>query len=256
MTNPFGTEEMAAGYATSRPPIHQLILKRVQSPVQALAQRALDIGCGAGVSTKALEGFATQCIGMEPAEAMLQWTDTVAPEAEFVVGSAEAIPLAANSIDLITAAGSLNYVSLDSFFGEAIRVLIPQGVLVVYDFSAGKSFRNSLSLEQWFSTFQQRYPSPPNEARSLNPEILSQIDSRFQVRSHEYIEVGIRLSPQFYLDYVLTETNVAFAVRNGVPYQEIRSWCEDTLGPLWNGREMEVLFHGYFACMTPTIQLA
>ena len=59
----------------------------------------------------------------------------------FAAGVAEAIPLGDRSVDLITAAGSLNYVDLDVLLPEAARVLMPDGVLVVYDFSAGRSFR-------------------------------------------------------------------------------------------------------------------
>jgi SAM-dependent methyltransferase len=195
--------------------------------------------------------MADQRIGMEPAEPMLQWTAAVAPESEFVVGAAEAMPFSKGSIDLMTAAGSLNYVNLDLFFAEAIRVLARQGVLVVYDFSQGKAFRQGLVLEQWFSIFEQRYPPAPQEAQPLDPTILARFNSGFRVRSQVGFEVGVALSLRSYLDYVMTETNVAYAVRNGVPLGEIRSWCEDTLGPLWMEQTPEVVFPGYFACMTP-----
>ena len=154
----------------------------------AAVPRALDVGCGAGLSTRALEGVARQRTGMEPVEAMLQWTAGVAPGAAFAVGIAESMPFAAHSFDLMTAAGSLNYVNLDRFFGEAARVLTADGVLVVYDFSPGKTFRQGAGLEDWFARFEERYPPPPSEARFLDPEILARWDSGFRVRSHEHIE--------------------------------------------------------------------
>ena len=159
------------------------------------------------------------------------------------------MPFAAHSFDLMTAAGSLNYVNLDRFFGEAARVLTPDGVLVVYDFSPGKTFRQGAGLEDWFAQFEERYPPPPSEARYLDPGILAQWDSGFRARGHEHLEVSLALSPRFYLDYMMTETNVAFAIRNGVPRDEVRAWCEATLGPVWGGKEREVVFRGYFVCM-------
>ncbi len=39
-----------------------------------------------------------------------------------------------------------------------------------------------------------------------------------------------------YLDYVMTETNVAHAVRTGVPEREIRAWCAGTLANTFQGR--------------------
>lgn len=163
---------------------------------------------------------------------------------------AEAIPLRDRSVDLITAAGSLNYVDLGRFFPEAARVLRRSGVLVVYDFSPGRSFRDSTGLDEWFASFYSRYPPPVNEARNLDPEILAEIHPRFKVDSGERFEIAIALTPEFYLDYMMTETNVAASVRNGVARSEIRSWCAETLASIWKGAEREVLFRGYFACMS------
>jgi SAM-dependent methyltransferase len=251
MANPFSTDDMAAGYATSRPAVHARVIEQVyrQSGRKEPFQRALDVGCGAGVSTRALTGFVERSVGLEPAEAMLKWASTIAPSADFLVGRAEAIPLRDRAVDLITAAGSLNYASLDLFFPEAARVLMPGGMLVVYDFSPGRSFRDRAGLEEWFSSFCSRYPPPANEARTLNPDILAEVGRGFRVDSHQQFEIGIMLTPGFYLDYMMTETNVASAVRSGVPHSKIRSWCAETLAPLWNGLEREVLFRGYFACM-------
>ena len=199
MSNPFGTDDMAAGYATSRPPVHPRVIEQVYRQLGRSQpfERALDVGCGAGVSTKALAGFAKSCIGLEPAEAMLKWASTIAPSADFVVGAAEAIPLCDRSVDLITAAGSLNYANLDLFFPEAARVLAPHGVLLVYDFSPGKSLRTSTKLDEWFSSFHGRYPPPANEARELSPEILSGMNSGFRVhhqaaiRNRRYVDARV-----------------------------------------------------------------
>src|SRR5260370_6847624 len=104
MSNPFGTGDMAAGYATSRPPVHRRVIEQAfrQLARSGPFQCALDIGCGAGVSTKALIDFAGSCIGLEPSEAMLKWAPKIAPSAAFVVGSAEAIPLCCRAVSLIT----------------------------------------------------------------------------------------------------------------------------------------------------------
>jgi SAM-dependent methyltransferase len=251
MANPFGTQDMAAGYATSRPAVHPRVVEQAYRQLGRTEpfQRALDIGCGAGVSTKALAGFARSCIGLEPVEAMLQWAPAIAPFAGFVAGKAEAIPLADHSVDLITAAGSLNYANPDLFFPEAARVLMPDGILLVYDFSPGRSFRNAPGLDEWFSSFYSRYPPPANEARNLDSAILAEMNPAFQMRTHLEFEIGIPLTQAFYLDYMMTETNVAAAMRRGVPQAEIRGWCAETLDAIWNGGEREVLFRGYFACL-------
>ena len=251
MVNPFGTDAMAEGYAAFRPPLHPLIMEMVKGrlPSKGRVARALDVGCGAGLSTRAVQGMADHCIGIELAEQMLRGAAATAPGAEFLAGRAEAIPLRDRCVDLITAAGSLNYADLSRFFREAARVLVPGGVVVAYDFSPGRDFRDSEVLAQWFSGFIARYPWPPNEAADLSPELLSRADRGFQLQTSDSFEIGITLSRDFYLDYLMTETNVAFAQRNGIPESEIKSWCSGTLSPVWGEQQREVLFRGYFACL-------
>jgi SAM-dependent methyltransferase len=211
--------------------------------------RALDVGCGAGLSTGALKAIADYCIGLDPAEAMLRWTRTTAPGADCVVARAEAIPLRSHSIDLITAAGSLNYANLPIFFKQAKQVLVPGGIIVAYDFFPGSSFTSSGALDQWFSSFTARYPWPLDEGAELDPGQFSKMDHGFQLHSSDHFEIGLTLTLAFYLEYLMTETNVAFAQRNGESEAAIRSWCSSTLGPVWGEQPMEILFRGYFACL-------
>src|SRR5688572_30116783 len=107
MANPFGTADMAAGYASHRPPVHPRVIKLAQGRWKRSIPiaRALDVGCGSGLSTKALQDLSGQSIGIDPAEAMVQLATNVAPRAHFAVAAAEAIPLLNSSVDLITAAG-------------------------------------------------------------------------------------------------------------------------------------------------------
>ena len=253
MPNPFGTDEMAAGYAKSRPSVHPLVLQRALTALGRTSpfHNALDVGCGSGVSTRALEGIAENVLGIEPAEAMIPWAARTAPQAQFQVATAEALPVADHSLDLITVAGALNYADLDRFFPEASRVLTTDGVLLVYDFSAGRSFTNTNTLDAWFSTFETRYPWPPYEAQDLNPEILAARAKGFQLGSHETFEIPVPLTPEFYAEYMLTETNVAAAVRRGTPLNEIREWVRTTLCEFWTAPAREIVFRGYYACLLP-----
>ncbi len=251
--NPFDSASMGAGYARSRPPVHRYVLTQAAEALGRTEpwRRALDVGCGAGVSTQALEGLAGQRIGLEPAELMLRWTAEVAPRSSFVVGTAEAIPIGRGAIDLITAAGSLNFVAhLDCFFSEAERVLSPEGVLIVYDFRRASRFADSMLLTEWDEAFSNRYPEPPSEARPLNPSILAGLHPRFRLVAAREFTVALTVTPSFYVDYIMTETNVAAAVRRGESEAEIRSWCETTLGPVWRGEPHDVIFESYFACLT------
>jgi SAM-dependent methyltransferase len=245
MSGSFEQTGMADGYARFRPPVHRRILEGALAR-ESKFPRALDVGCGAGISTQALAGFADLAIGMEPVAAMLP------SKAGFLVGAAEAIPFANASIDLMTAAGSLNYADLKLFFPESSRVLRSGGLLVVYDFIPGRSFHGSHSLDDWFCAFIECYPWPHNEGRELNPEILRDLAAGFRLKNQEHFEIAIPLSREFYLEYMLTETNVAYAQRQGIAREEIRSWCSRTLDAFWKEGDREIRFRGYYACFVKT----
>ncbi len=253
MPNPFAAGLMTAGYASARPPVHPHVIEAVRARLGRGAPfaRALDVGCGAGLSARALGGLASQVVGIEPVESMLRFGAAIAPEAQFISASAEALPLRNACCDLVAAAGSLNYVDLDKFFPEARRVLKPGGMLLVYDFAAGRSFRDSPDLDSWFERFRERYPAPASEARPLDPGILGGLDSGFAIREHANFEIAIALDPDFYVDYMMTETNVAAAIRQGTEEDSIRLWCAESLSAFWRSGARAVLFRGYYACLAP-----
>ena len=250
-SNVFAEAGMAAGYANSRPPLHAIIVEKSRRllPVSRPASRAIDIGCGAGLSTRALATVARTCIGMEPAEAMLHAAAQSGYDVAFVVGRAEELPFQGQSADLVTAAGSLNYVGdFERSMAEVCRVLAPGGTLVVYDFSAGRRFRDSPALGEWFERFRTRYPVPAGSARPLDPASLAATVRGLAPSAHEVFEIALELDPEFYLNYMMTETNVVHAQQAGIPAPEIRAWCQAGLAPVFAGEPRTVLFDGYLAC--------
>lgn len=241
---------LAVGYARSRPPVHPRVIERVRRhlKLEAPLGRGLDVGCGAGLSTRALQSAARQCLGVDPVEAMVGLGSEVAPGASFCVARAEALPVRSGSIDLVSAAGSLNYADLGRFFPEAARVLAPGGVLVAYDFTPGRRLPDSDALALWFERLLERHPFPADStSRPLDPETLAVEARPLRLSGSERFEIGLTLDPTSYLEYVMTETNVAHAVRGGTPEPAIRAWCRETLAPVFGGSPREVLFEGYIA---------
>ena len=249
-SNPFAASAMAAGYASARPPVHPLVIARVCQDLgwTLPVARALDLGCGAGLSTGPLVGLARHCVGLEPAASMLRWTGTTAPGASFVVAAAEQLPFPDESVDVITAAGSLNYTALDAALAEARRVLVPTGVLIAYDFTPGRSFCHGAALDAWFDAFRQRCPRPVSEALVLDPTRLADAAAPgFRLASSTDFAFGLQMSAAAYEAYMLTETSVAAAVRRGESLEDIRAWCRSTLADVFAGDAREVVFRGYIA---------
>jgi SAM-dependent methyltransferase len=254
MINRFSDAAVAAGSASARPPVHPRVIARLREWRRgAGVETAADIGCGAGASTRALLDIADRCLGFDASESMIRAARGVSTGARFVVASAEAMPLASQTVELLTAAGSLNYVkTLDAVWTEARRVLTPTGTLAVYDFSTGRSFACGSELDGWFETFVARYPQSPSQARPLSPDILGEVATGFALGRTEIFSMSLPMTCESYVSYVLTESNVHEAVRAGAALESVRSWCTTTLSRVFARRVQDVTFRGYLACLIPT----
>ncbi|MBV1853060.1 class I SAM-dependent methyltransferase [Catellatospora tritici] len=244
MTSVYDGARIAAGYAFDRPAVHERILLPLAAAPRA--ECALDVGCGAGRSTAALAPYARTVVGLEPIASMLAHRSAVAPAAEFVVGEAERLPFARGSFDLVTAAGSLNYVDLDLFLPEAARVLTDGGRLYVYDFSEGRHAVGTDSLAGWFAAFEHHFPWPPGY-RPLAPAALPWGEHGLRLVRCADTEVALELTGAQYLRYVLSEVNVNAALARGGSADEVVRWCTETLAPVFGSGSLRVRFCGYLA---------
>jgi SAM-dependent methyltransferase len=218
----YSSPRLAQAYADDRPPVHPPLLASVTMPV---ADRALDIGCGAGLSALALQPYARHVVGLDPSVVMLAVAHQ-APFVRYVAGCAEHIPFADNSFGLVTAGGSLNYAAREVALKEIERVLMPGGRLVLCDFWCA-------SLPQWWEEFERRYPSSPG----YHMEPLSSLD---------YAEgrVTITMTQADFIRHALSETDVEEALMRGVPLESIRDWCSSSLTECFGGQHLEIHFDG------------
>jgi ubiquinone/menaquinone biosynthesis C-methylase UbiE len=252
-TSIYDSERLAAAYARSRPPVHQHIMASAKRRLEALgvrrARRALDVGCGAGLSTAALHVLADDLVGLEPVATMLRYHRDVAPGARFVVGRAERLPFAGRSFELLAAAGALNYADLDLVLPEVARVLTDRGLLLVYDFSGGRRLHDDPRLDAWFESFLRRYPYPPGYAMDVKTIDFGKAGLRLD--AYEPLVVAVPMTGADYVAYAMSETNVELALSRGGSETEIREWCAGTLADIFAAGPRDVLFDAYLACIRP-----
>ena len=122
----------AKHYAAYRPPLHKTILEKIFT-LPANRQRGLDIGCGTGLSCQALTRYCDHVIGIDPSLDMLGEAATQ-PGISYLNADGQRIPLSGNSIDVVTLAGSLNYLNRKLLIAEITRVCRPGAEIAIYDF--------------------------------------------------------------------------------------------------------------------------
>lgn len=239
----YDSERVADAYAHTRPPIHPRVWERIapQLPLALPVQSALDIGCGGGASTAALQPYARRLTGIDLFQSMVRHCAAVLPASAFVHGSAEALPFDDRAFQLVTAAGSLNYTDPARSVAEASRVLAPGGCFVPYDFATGHRMRGDSLLHQLFAGFRADFPAPPGYALDL--AALPYAQHALQRLSYQEFDVAVAMSGAEYAAYLMGDAGVEVAIAGGRPADDAQAWIARAFEPVFRVGPRAVLFN-------------
>ena len=127
-----GFEAGAAAYETARPgyPDEAVEILRDALPIAA-GTTVCDLAAGTGKLTRRLVALDAAVVAVEPVPGMRAQLAVTAPTATILDGTAEAIPLADQSVDAVTVAQAFHWFSAPSALAEIARVLRPGGGLAL-----------------------------------------------------------------------------------------------------------------------------
>ena len=125
-------ETVAADYERHRPdyPEEALRWAAEQLGLEDHA-RVLDLGAGTGKLSRGLVGLGFDVVAVEPGGPMLEQLRNAVPDAEAIVGPAEAIPLPDASVDAAFAAQAYHWFDRERAVPELHRVLRSNGGLAL-----------------------------------------------------------------------------------------------------------------------------
>ncbi|MFN2625159.1 MAG: class I SAM-dependent methyltransferase [Mycobacteriales bacterium] len=247
--NPFTTAETAAAYAAARPDYHPLAQRTLVQLVglRGPASVALDIGCGTGMSTRALRNIADRVIAVDASPAMLRAAQPIRGVV-FVNGIAERLPVGTNTCDLAISAAAFHWFDAAPAYAELHRVLRAGGALAVYtDFFSGE-IDDHPAFTDWLRTiYLANYPTPPRspafdaeQARAAGFEPVGDVDFE-----NEFAMTAAHLA-----DYMLTQSNATSALdRGAITRDDLRAWLLTQFRPLLpDSAAVTARFRGHVWC--------
>ena len=105
--------------------------------------KILDLCCGAGQTTHFLVQSSQNVTGLDISPIAIERASKNVPEAEYVEGLAEKMPLADNQFDVVHISAALHEMTaqqLREILKEVYRVLKPEGIFTLVDFHQPKNF--------------------------------------------------------------------------------------------------------------------
>ncbi len=98
----------------------------------APSHAVLDIGCGTALASAPLIQNGYAVTGIDESERMIAVARANFPQAEWVVGRAEALPFSADRFDVALAAQVFHHVDKAAALAQVLRVLRPRGIAAIW----------------------------------------------------------------------------------------------------------------------------
>jgi ubiquinone/menaquinone biosynthesis C-methylase UbiE len=230
--NYFASDTAARHYLEGRPDFHSIAVDHIGNflGLSGKVERALDIACGTGLSTKALLPIASSVYGTDTSAEMLRLAYE-APNIQYTVAIAEQQPYADHSFDLITVCSGVHWFDIDAFLRECARLLKPKAWVVLYDnFFLGRMAGNS-GFNAWYEEhYLVKFPAPP---RNSNYEWsrAGLAEKALHFEEEEQYRNTVALNKVGLVQYLISQSNVIAFVNGGsISYAAAIEWLNNELG--------------------------
>ncbi len=246
--NPFLGAETAENYARARPDYHPAAIAAATRclDLQLPLARAVDVGCGTGMSSRALVAIADQVVGLDVSRPMLR---AAAPSAgvHYVQAAAERLPLATASAELVVTAAAFHWFDQQAMLAEAARVLVPGGALAVYtDYFAGRLVGADDCAAWLVDTYRTRLPAP---ARRSQFDADAAAAAGFRYVGEQHLDHEVSMNAATLTDYLLSQSNATSAVDSGRwTLAELRCWLRAELERRLPAGGAAAVFTGIVRC--------
>jgi ubiquinone/menaquinone biosynthesis C-methylase UbiE len=229
--NYFAYASAAERYAKSRPYFHPIVIEKIREflTLESSLPKALDVACGTGQSTRALNTLAEKVIGVDLSEEMLAFAkqENAITNISYLQSSAEVLPFENETFDLITVSLAFHWFERSKFLAEANRVLKSNGWLVIYNNNFAAMMKENPEFEPFVKNiYATHYPQPTRNSEPITQESLQPFG--LQLVSHEFYSNEVLFTVKSLVNYLMTHSNVIAKVEQGTQrVKEAHAWLTE-----------------------------
>lgn len=246
--NPFDASSVAQRYGKGRLFFHPLVIERIRKRLSLTrkVERALDVGCGIGMSSRALLEIAEHVDAIDSSRWMLG-ASYFHPRIRYRQMPAEKLDFPDACFDLITFSQVLHWTNVIQPFREAFRVLKSDSCAVIYDDYFLWGAEEESPFVKWFiASFKKRFPQPPRNVQPLNAKGKFAPEG-FAFAGYEEYSHPEPLTMNQLVEHLITQSTVISAVdQAGASLEDAVRWLEGELRTFYNSApDLTFAFGGY-----------
>jgi len=247
MNNYFDTKNIADRYEKGRPYFHIDTILSIKNYLALTTKldKALDVGCGTGLSTKALLEIAKHIHATDISTEMLR-NAYKHENITYIKAKAEEQLFPPDSFDMITVSSGIHWFDIDRFLEEANRVLRPGKWLVIYDSFYNGEMLGAERFNEWYQVvYCKKFPPPPRNNNYIwSNEHLR--DKNLLFVAEEQCKYKTSLTMNQFVLYLTTQSNITAQVEQGSTcYSEIEKWLYNELKPFFTTEKRTFIFEGW-----------
>lgn len=244
----FDQKRIAQGYAKDRPFLHPQVFERLRQDlnINTTFLHGLDVGCGAGLSTKALKQVCEKVTGTDISEEMIKVCKVLYPEAgyDFFSSGAENVDAKENTFDIVSAAGVINWIDEDAFLENLQKIMCDNGILFIYDFWITDRMIGNAEYTDWYQNcYLKEFPKPPRKEYRWTQDMMPEYVT---IEKQTDVEMSYEFDLDAFIRFMMIQSNVNVQIEQGLRTEaDVKEWFEKTLATIWGEGKQTLLFDGY-----------
>lgn len=244
----FDFKRIAEGYK-NRPFLHKQVIERFQQDVtKDIFTEGLDIGCGAGLSMKALKLICNHVTGADISENMISVAKEVCginSDFDYIVSKAEDIPTKDPKFDIVTAAGVIQWIDREKFLNKMNQVMQENGYLIIYDFCISDQMVDNKEYTHWWNeVYLKEFPKPYRNEEVWNDQDVQEFG--FHIEKQYSYEMIYEFTLDSFIEFMMIQSNVNAKIEGeGRKVEDVIKWFRESLVALFRNEKEKLIFKGY-----------